>query len=740
MRMRKNSIIIIFFIFLLTFCFNEKVFGYQEKTSKKVVIFIMDNINYDDLILYGGRNIKFLLSEGALGLMNTNTGGAYTDSNAYATIGAGSKAISSPNGDSSGGFEDKYNNDLISVIYNRNTGLKMGKENIANIDISSMNQYNEKLDHPVKIGVLGSLLNENNIKTAVIGNENPDKDRTKALANLITMNDKGITNLGKVDNSILVDDNSTPFGFKTDYKAIYDTYTHLKRSAGLIVIQSGDTNRLNKYVGYTDDMYTESKNKLFINADNFIGKLIDDIDDDTLLLVVVPFPSYNDIIIGKKLTPIIAYKKTNPAGLITSSTTKRDGIITNTDISAEILNHLGIKKDPAIMGNKFFYKKQSDALAKIQSIQEITVFNYKARPAIIKVFIGSIIVIMLASVIIAVYFKDFIPYLKPFIASIIITPTVFLLIPLFKPWNILRFVFFSILLITSLSYVVVKVLKDNIKIFITIFFFSAAIIILDTIFHNPLMKVSIMGYDPILGARYYGIGNEYMGFLLGSTAIGTSALLEIYNKQEKILKYVCLAILLIVLFILAMPFLGTNVGGAISGFICFGSLAVLLFKGKISLKDLRFIVILLTVALVLLFIYDGARPSDNQSHIGQTSSIVKNNSVFSLIPIFKRKLLMNFKLIKYSNWTLVLFAIIIVLGILFRWPVGIFKEIFYQYKYMYYGFIAGILGVLSSFAFNDSGVVAAATFMIPIGMPLILLNIDKIHQQEMLGRHSGRQP
>ncbi len=732
--MKKSPILIyfLFFLFLFTFCFNEIAFGNPIKDSKKVVMFIMDNINYDDLVLYGGDNIKFLLSEGALGLMNTNTGGVYSDTNAYATIGAGSKAVGSTIGNCSGGYDDKYNTDLIRVIYNRNTGLQMNKDNVANIDIYSINRYNEKLDHPVKIGILGSLLNENKIKTAVIGNESTDKDRIKALASLITMNENGITNFGKINNSLLIDDYSAPFGLKTDYEAIYNTYNQLKNEAGLIVIQSGDTHRLNKYMGYSDNMFIETKKKIFKSADEFIGNILREVDDNTLFLVVVPFPSYKDIALGKKLTPIIAYKKNMPPGLITSSTTKRDGIITNTDISAEILNHLGLQKNAVMTGNKFIYKKQDNSLDSIQRIQDISVFNYTARPIVMRTFIGAIIVILLASVIVTIYFKNFMPYLKPLITSIMITPTVLLLIPILQPWDMVRFSLFSIGIIAILSYVMVAILKDNIKIFVTIFMCSAVIIVVDTFLNNPLMKVSILGYDPIAGARFYGIGNEYMGFLLGSTAIGTSALLEMFKKQEKLLKFICLLIYLIVLFTLAMPFLGTNVGGAMAGFICFGSLSILLFKGKISLKDLNYIVIMLIAFLVLLFVYDGARPQDLQSHIGQTSLIIKNKNIFSLLPIFKRKLLMNFKLIKYSNWTLVLFGIIIVLGILFKWPVGIFKEIFCQYKYMYYGFIAGTLGVLGSFAFNDSGVVAAATFMIPIGMSLILLNIDKIHQHDLL--------
>jgi len=45
--------------------------------------------------------------------------------------------------------------------------------------------------------------------------------------------------------------------------------------------------------------------------------------------------------------------------------------------------------------------------------------------------------------------------------------------------------------------------------------FRVALIVGDIVLGNALMQVSILGYDPIVGARFYGIGNEYMGLLAG---------------------------------------------------------------------------------------------------------------------------------------------------------------------------------------------------------------------------------
>ena len=80
----------------------------------------------------------------------------------------------------------------------------------------------------MKIGLLGSLLNEHGYKTAVIGNESSDIDDISINAGLITMNSDGITDMGKVDSSLLIRDYMSPFGIRTNYDALYEAYKDVK--------------------------------------------------------------------------------------------------------------------------------------------------------------------------------------------------------------------------------------------------------------------------------------------------------------------------------------------------------------------------------------------------------------------------------------------------------------------------------------------------------------------------------
>ena len=54
--------------------------------------------------------------------------------------------------------------------------------------------------------------------------------------------------------------------------------------------------------------------------------------------------------------------------------------------------------------------------------------------------------------------------------------------------------------------------------------FTAALIVLDIATGGSMIRNSVLGYDPIIGARYYGIGNEYMGVVTGSIIIAVCSL------------------------------------------------------------------------------------------------------------------------------------------------------------------------------------------------------------------------
>ncbi len=58
---------------------------------------------------------------------------------------------------------------------------------------------------------------------------------------------------------------------------------------------------MNKCTNVTKEEQAQAKATIFKNMDLFIGQVVDSLDQDSLLLVVVPFPSKEDAVAGKSL-------------------------------------------------------------------------------------------------------------------------------------------------------------------------------------------------------------------------------------------------------------------------------------------------------------------------------------------------------------------------------------------------------------------------------------------------------
>src|SRR5690606_1943437 len=117
--------------------------------------------------------------------------------------------------------------------------------------------------------------------------------------------------------------------------------------------------------------------------------------------------------------------------------------------------------------------------------------------------------------------------------------------------------------------------------FVALSLATAAALVADVTQGAPLIKSSLLGYDPITGARFYGIGNEYMGVLIGTTLVGATGLLDRFPRRSW-LRWAILGLFALVAAVLAAPSLGVNVGGTIAASSGFAATALLLWRGRLT--------------------------------------------------------------------------------------------------------------------------------------------------------------
>ncbi|MGL5751901.1 MAG: hypothetical protein ACRCXT_15325, partial [Paraclostridium sp.] len=405
--------------------------------------------------------------------------------------------------------------------------------------------------------------------------------------------------------------------------------------------------------------------------------------------------------------------------------TRRDGIIGNIDISADILSKYNLANE-YIVGKPFENIDKENNIDYLQHEYEKMVSIANIRPAVVNTFVGIVAVAWVISIVLLIL-RNKIPInkkvfsiLKEFIKLGLIIPLAFLISPIFN-FATMQGIVLSLIITTLVLYILGKILfKNDIANMGFVACITIIVIVLDSIFGTRLMQNNIMSYDTMIGARYYGIGNEYEGVVIGCSILALATLVN----YKKIPNYLVGVLSLIILITTAYPKMGANVGGAISESIAFVLLVLLVFDIKMDFKK-SILVGLSAVVIVLIFAFLDITLG-SESHLGAFLEQIYINGPSAVIQTFARKIQMNIDIANGPIMaTLYVILISTVAYFIFK-PRKLLKVIEEKHRYIYKGFIAMMVGCIVTLLVNDSGVVAASTAAIYMFIPLSIISINML--------------
>ncbi|MFW5787266.1 MAG: hypothetical protein ACOCV3_03265, partial [Halanaerobiales bacterium] len=438
----------------------------------------------------------------------------------------------------------------------------------------------------------------------------------------------------------------------------------------------------------------------------------------TQLGLTVPTPSTENILKNDNLSWVVLLGPRIKTGLLRSDYTRQTGLVLITDLLPELLDTLKINSSEST-GNGLRVVENSDSRKFILDKYNKITINTNLRVSFIRGFILLQLLIIILSII-NFYMKSVIldHIIEYILLGLLLAPINFLIISnlgLNNGW----FYLLLLIIITFLeeSFIIIKYHYKQFKVLLITFILSI-ILILELLGFWSLMPDSLLGYSSQIGARYYGIGNEYMGLFLGASLIfillvAENGLIAARQKSIVILYLICIS-----LFV-GVAGLGANFGGAITALIITGVVSSYFFPKCGWFKLLLFF----AGIFILIVINDYLGLVGNQTHIGMAASELLEGNFTELKLIVLRKILMNIKLLRWTIWTRVLLAFIFCLYFLFHYPVGVLKNFFNKTRYLSTGYYAVFIASIATMFINDSGVVAAATLLFyPILSLLYIIN------------------
>lgn len=706
---------------LIVFVSSMSTVSFADEKGKVIVI-NMNRTNLEDMQSVDALSKK-LENEGYIGLMNIRGDQGNDDRRSYAAVGAGGR-VTLPS-QSLINFEEA--NKANKEAYKAETGHNAKKINDMTINYS-LSENLENGSYGSKLGSLGQTLADEKLKASVIGNadkvNNGELLKNRNIA-LMAMDNIGRVEDGNVDN-INMKDNTMPYGISTDYNKLKSETKKFYENSDVVFVELGDTYRLDEYKDYLNDKtYKNMKENIYKNIDSYLNEVFKMVNENDTVYITSMFPSKEDYKNQKRLSPIIKFDGSGK-GVLKSATTRRDGVVGNLDLGVDILSNFGLENENMV-GKKFVDVNKSNNIEFINHEFEKMVSMLGVRSTIVNTSVGIVAAAWIICTILLVFFKDKLPkkeliftILKEIVKLGILIPLAFIVAPIF---NFSTQAGIAIGIVGTLVglYIIGKLFfKKDMSYMMFFSLLTIVVIVIDSIFGTHLMQNNIMSYDAIIGARYYGVGNEYEGITIGCAIFAFSVLLN----YKKIPRWSVIIFTLIILITSAYPSMGANVGGCISESVAYVLFILLAFDVKMDFK--KYILVgLVPVILVGLFATLDV-VSKSQSHLSGFVNQIMVNGPGAIIQTFTRKIQMNIDIATSNKFIIIA---LVVAGFMSKFifkPSRHFKKLADKYPYIFKGFVAITVGCIVALVFNDSGIVAAGTGSIYILIPLLVMSVNMI--------------
>lgn len=734
----------------------------EASRPARVVLVSFAGITWEDVAAGRTPVLRSLAGKGSAAAMSLRTVGSRTDAaSAFATIGAGNRALGT------GGDNLESGPNTVAAP---GGGLKVP----AMTDVRS---DNARLPFGAAPGTLGEMLHVAGLRTGVVGNADGGtvpsdavvrvgrgRDRRR-FAGLALADVAGRIDTGYVGDDLVSRDGTTLNGYRADPEAMLRAVRAALAKADVVLIELADTYREGR-VAYarletkvpTPKEDAPSRLAAIRRDDALLARILDELDLDGDTVFVLGTTGLGPELRDRLTVAIMAGVASGEGAWLTSSSTKREGIITIVDIAPSVLRLIGIEQ-PAAMTGQPVRSVPAPGRGRIARLVDLeTGARFHSR------WVGPFFVTFVLTQV-ALYLiawgllwgrarrrgarpvagtsakrdardegaRRRVGAIRALTLAFMAAPLSTLVLAALRAqrWPGLSP---ALVLVSASAVVAFGALKGPWRhrasgppAFVCAL--TAGAIALDLLTGGRLQMSSLIGYSPIVAGRFFGLGNLAFAVLGTSALLVASALAGAFGSRALT---IVAGIGLVTVVVDGAPTLGADFGGLLSLVPAFGLLLVLVSGRKLSWRGVVALAAAGIGAALAAGLLDALRPAESQTHIGRFVTRLLEGGPAAIAQVIGRKASANWTLLTSSFLTLSIpIAVGFVAFVLMR-PPGRLRMALETETGLKAGLLAAGLMNLLGFAVNDSGI-AVPAMGLAIGVPYCLATVLAIPEADRGG-------
>lgn len=711
--------------------------------NKPVIVVVANYLTLDD-VTDGSSFLSSLVTMGGTALVNTGAGHPGQVTSRYLAIGCGdrmSEPATTPTFRESKGSSGK--------MLRLKSGIEIPCRPVECVGLSTIKDANPAYPPGSSlVGLLGDAYHSAGLKTAVIASPDLNSGEFRG-APLIAMDGQGKVDCGVLSRKILKSDSKTTIGVSDDPKIVVELINRLASDCSLIVFDFGDLSRVEAMRG---KLSSEQYHTLHMDAVAHLSELMQGVMDaatkhDGTLVLCSPCRAASRNSAGSDLTPVILSSSKFALGLLTSGTTRIPGLIRNVDLAPTILQASDLRIPRNVLGEPVVMGESAGGPQGLLHTEALASRNYRLQlPALGFTALFLFVLIFAAEITIrrkvdSDGLKRLISFLLVFAASL---PAAFLFVDsiggLEGAGYAAMLLIFAALLTIAAGFLSKQTLLipggwRDISALGIVFLFTTILVCADVATGAHLLRWSILSCDHIMGIRYYGIGNEYMGILVGMAMILPMVIFRDSSKAsgEKVSPAVLPVLLIwfaVVSFIVGYPTIGANVGGLMTAVPTFGVALIGLMTDRVRVRDAVLLAVVSLLIALGFAVMDVFHPGvQGPSHLGRAFSMAGAYGPKYLFLIAARKIGMHLGIMFSVRAFLPIVGGVIVMVLHGRRLRSTPDERCYSHVLYRIGLPASVVGMIAAFLFNDSGIVPAGLIMGIFVISSFFVSLQKVDEE-----------